>query len=172
MSDMFFNGWESLVRTLVVGVLAYCTLVAFLRIAGKRTLSKMNAFDWLVSVALGSTLATILLNQDVALAQGALAFALLIALQYVVTWSSVRSQHVRKIIAADPSLLVYQGRYLESTMHKERVTKDDVMAAIRASGYGSVADVGAVILATDGEFDVVQKGAEAKLSIEKPTDAG
>ena len=172
MSDMFFNGWESLIRTLVVGILAYCTLVLFLRIAGKRTLSKMNAFDWVVTVALGSTLATILLNQDVALAQGALALALLIALQYVVTWSSVRSQRVRKIIAADPSLLVYQGQYLESTMLKERVTKEDVMAAIRASGHSSVADVGAVILATDGEFDVVQKGAETGLSIAAPEQAG
>ena len=166
MDDMFFNGWESLIRTVVVGICAYGALVLFLRIAGKRTLSKMNAFDWVVTVALGSTLATILLNQDVALFQGALALALLIALQYVVTWSSVRSRRVRKIIAAEPSLLVYQGQYLEDALLKERVTKDDIMAAIRASGQASVNDVGAVILATDGEFDVIKKGAETGLSPE------
>ena len=74
---MYFNGWESLLRTLVVGVLAYVSLVVFLRISGKRTLSKMNAFDLIVTVALGSTLATVLLSKDVALAEGALAFALL-----------------------------------------------------------------------------------------------
>lgn len=164
MSEMFFNGWESLLRTLVVGVLAYCALVLFLRVAGKRTLSKMNAFDWVVTVALGSTLATILLNQNVALAQGALALALLIGLQFIVTWSSVRSRWVRKAVAAEPSLLVYQGDYLEETMHRERVTKDDVMAAIRSAGHASVNDVGAVILATDGAFNVVQKGAENNLN--------
>ncbi|WP_407939580.1 hypothetical protein [Methylophaga nitratireducenticrescens] len=58
-----------------------------LRISGRRILSKMNAFDMVVTVALGSTLATILLNRDVALAEGALAFALLIGMQYLVTWS-------------------------------------------------------------------------------------
>ena len=50
-------------------------LVIFLRLSGKRTLSKMNAFDLVVTVALGSTLATVLLTKDVALADGALAFA-------------------------------------------------------------------------------------------------
>jgi hypothetical protein len=78
LEAIFFSGWDGLLRTLVVGVLAYVVLVGFLRLSGKRTLSKMNAFDLVVTVALGSTLATILLSKDVALAEGALAFALLI----------------------------------------------------------------------------------------------
>ncbi|WP_231362619.1 hypothetical protein [Thioalkalivibrio sp. ALMg9] len=67
---MFFGGWDGLLRTLVVGVLAYVALIVFLRLSGKRTLSKMNAFDLVVTVALGSTLATVLLAKDVALAEG------------------------------------------------------------------------------------------------------
>ena len=85
MEQFFFNDWQGLLRTLVVGVLAYITLVLFLRFSGKRTLSKMNAFDLVMTVALGSTLATVLLTESVALAEGALAFALLIGLQFVVT---------------------------------------------------------------------------------------
>lgn len=78
---MFFDTWQGLGRIVVVGVLAYAALVIFLRFSGKRTLSKMNAFDLIVTVALGSTLATILLSKDVALAEGLLALLLLIALQ-------------------------------------------------------------------------------------------
>jgi uncharacterized membrane protein YcaP (DUF421 family) len=73
LDRVFFSGWDSLLRTLVVGVLAYVALVVFLRISGKRTLSKMNAFDLIVTVALGSTLATVTLSKEVALADGALA---------------------------------------------------------------------------------------------------
>jgi uncharacterized membrane protein YcaP (DUF421 family) len=58
MEKIFFNVWESIVRTLVIGVLAYAILILQLRISGKRTLSKMNAFDFIVTIALGSTLAT------------------------------------------------------------------------------------------------------------------
>src|SRR5690606_23219959 len=78
---VFFDSWSGLVRVLVVGTLAYAGLVLLLRITGKRTLSKMNAFDLVVTVALGSTLATVLLSKDVALAEGLLALALLSFLQ-------------------------------------------------------------------------------------------
>lgn len=54
---MLFQGWPGLARTAVVGSMAYAGLVLFLRISGKRTLSKLNAFDLVVTVALGSTLA-------------------------------------------------------------------------------------------------------------------
>ena len=77
---MFFDNWSDLLRVVVVGTLAYASLVVLLRISGKRTLSKMNAFDLVVTVALGSTLATVLLTKDVALVEGMLAFALLVSL--------------------------------------------------------------------------------------------
>ncbi|MEO6887893.1 MAG: DUF421 domain-containing protein, partial [Ktedonobacteraceae bacterium] len=59
---MFFTTWATLLRTVVVGVLAYIALVVFVRISGKRTLSKMNAFDLIVTISLGSTLASALLS--------------------------------------------------------------------------------------------------------------
>jgi uncharacterized membrane protein YcaP (DUF421 family) len=95
MAELFFRDSQALLRILVVGISAYLCLILLLRISGKRTLSKMNAFDFVVTVALGSTLATVLLSKEVTLAQGVLAFAVLIGAQYAVTWTSVRWQWVR-----------------------------------------------------------------------------
>ena len=67
---MFFDSWASLGRTAVVGILAYVALVLLLRVSGKRTLSSMNAFDLVVTVALGSTLASVFLSSSVPLARG------------------------------------------------------------------------------------------------------
>ncbi|MCM2607210.1 DUF421 domain-containing protein, partial [Rossellomorea marisflavi] len=134
MEGMFFSSATTLIRTLVVGVLAYVSLVLLLRVSGRRTLSKMNAFDLVVTVALGSTFATILLSRDVSLAQGVLALALLIALQYAVTWSSVRVAWVRKLVTGEPALLFYRGRFLGEALRKARVTEAEVRAAVRASG--------------------------------------
>ena len=111
MEGMFFSSATTLIRTLVVGVLAYVSLVLLLRVSGRRTLSKMNAFDLVVTVALGSTFATILLSRDVSLAQGVLALASLIALQYAVTWSSVRVAWVRKLVTGEPALLFYRAAF-------------------------------------------------------------
>ena len=156
LEHLFFHGWDNLIRTLIVGVLAYVMLVTFLRISGKRTLSKMNAFDWVVTVALGSTLATILLNKDVALAEGALAFALLIGMQFIVTWSSVRVRWVRRLVTGEPRMLLYRGEFLSDAMQHARVTEDEVRAAVRSAGLTNLEAAEAVILETDGSFSVVQ----------------
>lgn len=157
---MLFSGWDSLFRTLVVGVLAYVALVVFLRISGKRTLSKMNAFDLVVTVALGSTLATILLAKDVALAEGVLAFALLIGLQFAVTWSSVRARWVRRLATGEPLMLLYCGTFLPAALLQARVNEDEVRAAVRSAGIESLEKVRAVVLETDGSFSVVLPGEE------------
>ena len=68
MSKLFFDSWDSILRTAVITILAYILMIFFLRISGKRTLSKMNAFDFVVTIALGSTLATVSLSKNVALA--------------------------------------------------------------------------------------------------------
>lgn len=153
--SMFFDGWASIGRILIVGSLSYIALVLMLRVSGKRTLAKMNAFDLVVTVALGSTLATVLLSKDVSLVAGVFAMALLIGLQYVVAWFSVRSALVRRVARSEPRLLVRRGQMLDHALKSERVSKDEVLAAIRKEGLAGTHDVDALILETDGSFSVV-----------------
>jgi uncharacterized membrane protein YcaP (DUF421 family) len=106
---MFFDNWYGLLRVVVVGVSTYVCLVVLLRSTGKRTLSKLNAFDFVVTVALGSTLATVLLSSMVSLAEGVTALALLTGLQYVVTCASVRWRPLRRAVRSEPTMLVHQA---------------------------------------------------------------
>ena len=161
---MFFDSWGGLGRVLVVGVLAYGSLVLLLRVSGKRTLSKMNAFDLIVTVALGSTLATVLLSKDVALAEGLLAFALLVSLQFAITWLSVRSKAVRRSVKAEPALLLHRGQFLRRAMRAERVTEEEVRAAVRAAGVGSLDEAEAVVLETDGTVTVLRSAGSGEQS--------
>jgi uncharacterized membrane protein YcaP (DUF421 family) len=156
LEHLFFNNWTELLRTLVLGVLAYISLIVLLRIAGKRTLAKMNAFDFIVTVALGSILATILLSKDVPLAKGTLAVALLVALQFLITWSSVRLPWIRDIVTGEPSLLYYRSSYVEAALRKTRTTRSEVEAAVRSAGLGSLEKVEAVVLETDGSISVIK----------------
>lgn len=156
---MFFDSWERLIRIVVVGLLAYVGLVLLLRVAGKRTLSKLNAFDLVVTVALGSTLATVLLSSDVVLLEGLLAFAILILAQYVIATLSTRSDRFRRLVQAQPRLLVYRGEFLHDALRDERLTESDLLAALRQSGVGSIADVGAVVLEADASIHVLPRDA-------------
>ena len=161
---MFFDSWSGLVRVLVVGTLAYSVLILFLRISGKRTLAKLNAFDLVVTVALGSTLSSILVTESVALLEGLLALALLISLQYAIAWLSVRSKRFRGLIKAEPTLLCHRGQLLDDALRAERLTRDEVLAAVRGAGSAGLADVAAVVLETDGSISVIREGAAGAAS--------
>jgi uncharacterized membrane protein YcaP (DUF421 family) len=154
---MFFNSWFNLLRVLLVGALAYVGLVLFLRVSGKRTLSKMNAFDLIVTVALGSSLATVLLSQTVALLEGLLAFFLLIGLQWLVAWASVRSGFISRMVKSEPKLLVYQGKLLQDALRRERVVESEILQALRTQGVDALERVEAVVLETDGGFSVLTR---------------
>lgn len=163
-SSVFFDGWAGLLRILIVGPIAYAALVLLLRVGGKRTLTRMNAFDFVVTVSFGSVLASTLLSDDVPLLEGVLALTLLVALQYGVAWTEVRYERARRLVTSEPALLAWRGEQRLGTMRRERIGEDDVLAAVRASGHLSLDEVQAAILETDGSISVVpwERGASAR----------
>lgn len=152
---MWFDTWSDIARILAVGAAAYVALVLILRVTGKRTLAKLNAFDLVVSVALGSILATVLLDTNVTWAEGLAAFALLTGLQLVITWTTTRAPDARTVITAKPTLLLRDGEPLEDALRKERVTVGELRQAVRATGNGDLADIGAIVLEGDGSLSVI-----------------
>lgn len=160
--EMFFQNWSGVVRTVIVGCLAYFTLVLFLRISGKRTLAKLNAFDLVVTVALGSTLSAILLQESVALVEGAAALGLLILLQFLVTFMSVRSTRFAAAVRSEPTLLARSGSYSRGAMKRERITESEALSAIRSAGGHDVEDVDYLVLESDGTISARTRAPQGK----------
>ncbi len=154
---MIYDNISGLVRVLVVGTLAYVALVALLRVSGKRTLAQLNAFDFIVTVALGSTLATIALSSTVAWVEGALTLALLVVLQFVVAWLAIRLGWVRRALTSEPALLVRDGRALPGALRRERISEQSLHQAVRSSGAGGLDQVAAVVVETNGTLSVVTR---------------
>lgn len=154
---MFFNDWEGIWHILFTAVLLYPLLIIMLRISGKRTLSKMNMFDFVITIALGSMVSAIVMDGAIPLVEGLTGLAALIALQFTVTWSSVRFSFVNKSVKGEPQLLYHDGRFIEKAMKKERIKKDEIMQAVRTTGKSSFASVRAVVLETDGSLSVMEK---------------
>ena len=167
---VFFSSWESLLRIVVVGFSVYFSMLVLLRVAGKRTLAKMSAFDLVVTVALGSVLATSLLSPNVRMLDGVTAFVVLVVAQRVVTFFSSRSAKLRDLLQSRPALLYFQGRYLNDAMQRERVAKEELHAAVRQQGVAAMSEVSAVVLETDGSFSVLTEIRDAAL-FERVRDA-
>ena len=157
MQDIFFNDWDSLLRILIVTLVAYPSIIILLRVSGKRTLSKMNAFDFIVTIALGSTFATVILSKSVSISEGILTFGLLILLQYIITFCSSRSQRVSDLVKSAPTLMVYRGHLIKANMLKERIDEDEIWAVLRKGGHSTLEEVDAIVLETDGSLSVIKE---------------
>lgn len=152
---MLFDGWGDVWRVVAVGAAAYVVMVVELRVAGKRTLAKMNAFDLVVTVALGSVLATIALSRTVSLTEGVAAITLLVVAQWTVAWLSVHAARARRIVRADPSVVFVDGRFRDAVLVDVRLSRGEVEQAIRSSGCGDLEKVAAVVLESDGSLSVI-----------------
>jgi uncharacterized membrane protein YcaP (DUF421 family) len=157
MEKIFFENWDSIARTCIITLLAYSAMIVLLRASGKRTLSKMNAFDFIVTVALGSSLATVALTKSVPLADGVLAFFLFIFLQYLITWLSVRVKWFSKMVTSQPTLLIYKGEVLHAVLKKERITIEELYVAARKKGIAELKSIDVAVLETTGDVTIIDQ---------------
>src|SRR4051812_12836404 len=105
-APFFFDGWYNIGRTLTLSVLGFLALMIMMRVSGKRTLSKLNVFDFVFVVAVGSLLAATIIEKDVTLVEGTLSLATLIAIQVLLAKLAVYSPTAERIINGAPTLLL------------------------------------------------------------------
>lgn len=153
--DVFIGNLDNIIRIIVIGILSYIFLILILRISGKRTLSKMNAFDFIITVALGSMLSNIIMDSSISLVEGMIGLGLLVLLQYIITFTSMRYRTIGSIIKSKPTLLYYNSEFFEKNMIKERILKVVLEQAIRKAGYENYESISAIILETDGSLSVI-----------------
>ncbi len=158
-TKMLVDGWAPVIRTVVLGSFGYLALVLLLRVSGKRTLLKMNAFDFVVTVAFGSTLASIITSSNVSLVQGVVGLALLVLLQFISTFLSVRFDWYKRFIKALPTLVFFRGEFLVQAMKIQRISHEVILAAMRQQGFSQPAEVDAVVIETEGSLSVLKENA-------------
>ncbi len=164
MENIWFGSWDSIIRIICVTPVAYIATVFFLRVSGKRTLAKMNAFDFVITIALGSVLAGVALNQNFPLADGLTVILMFIGLQLLFTWLSVRVKKIKTLITSQPSLIFYKGNFQFQTMKKERITVEEIHSAARQKGHSSLMGVDMIILETTGDIAIIKKVTNRKES--------
>lgn len=148
---------EALLRVALSALLSYLVVILVLRLTGKRTLSKWNAFDFIVTIALGSILASVIVSKNVPVMDGVVALASLVLLQYLITWFAVRLGWLDRAIKSRPRLLLHRGHLDLEAMRHERVPEAEIYAALRGHGVTDLDEVEAVVLETDGSFSVLKR---------------
>ena len=162
---MIFSSFERMGQIALTALLFYLFIIVAVRVGGKRSTSKMNNFDWIVTIALGSIAGSTILSQSVELIDGCIAAATLIALQWIFTKISVYSEPFSQLLHANPRLLVFQGQMIREAMKRERVTEQEIYATLREHGVADIRDAWAVVLESDAEFSVIERQASDEIPV-------
>lgn len=141
-----------------------CIIIALTRLNGLRSFSKMSGFDFVITVATGSVLASTIMSPSKDYAVTLAAVASLFAVQAVFARLRERSRAVQRTIDNDPLLVMENGAILEANLRAAKMTPDDLHAKLREANAFDLSRVKAVVLETTGDVSVLHGGADTAVS--------
>jgi uncharacterized membrane protein YcaP (DUF421 family)/sugar lactone lactonase YvrE len=154
---LFFESWSGLGRVALIGTVSYLILITLLRFTGKKTITKMNIFDFVFVVALGDVFANGITENQIPYVESLGAILTLVLLRILLQTLAKKSERFESILNGSPLLLFRDGEFLEDAMQSEDVTREEILNAVRQMHKHSLDDVEAVVIETDGTFSVIEK---------------
>jgi uncharacterized membrane protein YcaP (DUF421 family) len=161
MENFFDTSFPSLVIICINAVGIYAAVIVFTRIAGKRSFSKMSSFDFAMTVAIGSILASTVLSSSVTLLEGVVGMAAVYLLQITAAFFR-RYELFSNLIDNKPLLLMDGPTILQHNLKKARVTNDDLRAKLREANVIDLSQVRAVVYETTGDISVLHSANQGK----------
>ena len=155
MTDWFAASPTALVGVVLSTLVVYAVLIALIRLVGLRSFSKMSSFDFAMTVAVGSVLASTILSASPPIAQAAVALASLFGVQFVIAALRRHTNWAEHVVDNEPLVLMAGDRMLHDNMKQARVTENDVWAKLREANVLDPCEVRAVVLETTGDISVL-----------------
>lgn len=147
--------WEKVVRSVVV----YLFILVAFRFTGKRQVGQLTPFDLVVLLLISNVVQNAVIGPDSSLTGGLIGAVVILLLNWAIVEITYRSKRARRLIEASPTLLVHNGRILHDALARERVTLDDLHAALRRAGLVEASEVRFAVLEENGAISVVPRGS-------------
>jgi uncharacterized membrane protein YcaP (DUF421 family) len=169
LNGAIFPGGHVLLQILLRTGAIYLLVLIGVRLSGKREVGQMTPFDLTLLLLLSNSVQNAMTGPDTSLMGGAVAACTLLLMNYVVADLSGLNRRFRKLIQGQPSLLVHDGKVIESHMAKEHVSMDELHRALREHGISSVDQVALSVLEVDGsisclKYDEIKPDANTHLA--------
>lgn len=153
MSDLWLLQLPVMEKVLRAAVGYVFLLIAF-RVLGRRELGRLTNFDLVVVLVVANVLQNAMIGDDTSLTGGLIGAATVLGLNALVAAAVYASRDVERIVDGDPVVIVADGRLVRSTLRRELITENEVLAATRNAGIQELADVRLAILESTGEINV------------------
>ena len=152
----------SVVEKIVRSVVVYLFLLAAFRFTGKRQVGQLTPFDLVVLLVISNVVQNAVIGPDNSLGGGLLGAVVILALNGLLVEVTYRSKRLRRVLEASPTVLVHNGKLVERNLASERITLDDLHAAMRRAGVVDIAHVRVAVLEENGGISVIPRATSGQ----------
>lgn len=151
-----------MVRTLIL----YSIVVLSMRIMGKRQIGEMQPSELVVAIMISDLASVPMQSIDIPLLSGIVPVLTLIVAEVLMSFVSLKSRPLRRLITGEPSIIIYNGHVNEQELEKLRFNTNDLLEQLRISGYPNIADVEVAVLETNGQLSIIPKAYARTVTVE------
>lgn len=160
--NLVFNKNDVILRIIISGVVFYLSLILLMNVFGKRSISNLSMYDYVTTLAMGSIVSSAIILKEITILDGLSGVLVLLFLQFCVTFLTARQPKLFDILNPNPKVVFLEGKFILDNMKKNRITKNEVLSAIRIQGQTSSDQIFAVVLETNGVLSVIKSVSEDK----------
>lgn len=139
------------------GIIGFTLLLILVRLMGKKQITQITYFDYIVGIAIGGIAAELTFNPHVRMSNFILGMLIWAAIPILFSRIELKSIRFRTLVEGDSAILIKDGKILEKNLEKEKLTVDEMMILLRRKDVFKLSDVETAILEKNGEISVMKK---------------
>ena len=156
IGDIMINIGE-VVSVTIRAFLSLVTLFLVTKMLGKKQVSQLSLFDYVIGISIGNFAAEMTINLETSEVNGILAVVLFGVFAYTISYLTTKSICLRRFFQGTPTIIVEKGKILENNMRKIKLDINDLLEELRSKGYFSLNEVDYVIMEVSGDVSILPK---------------
>lgn len=151
------TNFSELIDVTIRALLSLATLFFITKMLGKKQVSQLSLFDYVIGISIGNFAAEMTINLDSQELNGILAVVIFGLVAYLVSYLTMKSIRLRRFFMGTPTILIQNGKIIESNLKKVKCDINDMLEEIRAKGYFDLNQVEYAIMEADGQLSILPK---------------
>ncbi len=139
------------------GLTSIFVLFVLSKVMGRKQVSELNLFDYIIGISIGSIAAEMTLNSDINFYEGVFAIAIYAIVAYLITLLTIKSMRARRLITGTPTILIQRGKILYKNLRKSKIDINDLLQEARTSGYFDLSQVEYALMEPNGKLSFLLK---------------
>ena len=154
--------WQVTLRAL----LSLVTLFLVTKMLGKKQVSQLSLFDYVIGISIGNFAAEMTINLDSHYLHGTVAVIIFGVVAYLISYVTMKSIFLRRYFMGVPSVLIENGHLIEKAMKKVKFDLNDLLEECRNMGYFDISEIAYAIMEANGQLSILPKGEHKPVTVQ------